>query len=97
LSLIILTGAGKDTGIRTLFENLSLHVSEGDRLGLIGPNGAGKSTLLKVLAGQEPLGSGERWVLPRARVVLVSQEPELDPERTVLDQVFQGSGEKMLP
>jgi ATP-binding cassette subfamily F protein uup len=96
LSLISLTGAGKDTGIRTLFENLSLHVSEGDRLGLIGPNGAGKSTLLKVLAGQEPLGSGERWVLPRARVVLVSQEPELDPERTVLDQVFQGSGEKML-
>ncbi|MEB3308264.1 MAG: ABC-F family ATP-binding cassette domain-containing protein [Cyanobacteriota bacterium] len=96
MSLISLTGAGRDTGIRTLFENLDLHVGEGDRLGLIGPNGAGKSTLLKVLAGEEPLGRGERWLRPRARVVLVSQEPELDPELTLLDQVFQGSGEKMM-
>ena len=95
LSLISLTGAAKDTGIRTLFNDLNLHVGERDRLGLIGPNGAGKSTLLKVLAGHEPLGAGERWVLPRTRVMLVSQEPELDPQRTVLDQVFQGSGEKM--
>jgi ATPase subunit of ABC transporter with duplicated ATPase domains len=88
-------GVRKDYGIRTLFENLNLHVGERERLGLIGPNGAGKSTLLKVLAGLEPPGAGERRVLPRSRMVLVSQEPQLDPERTVLDQVFAGSGEKM--
>ncbi len=95
MSLISLVGVRKDYGIRTLFENLSLHVEPGDRLGLIGPNGAGKSTLLRVLAGEEPVGAGERRTMPQARVVLVSQEPQLDPERTVLEAVFAGSGEKM--
>ena len=95
MSLISLVEAGKDFGIRTLFEGLTLHVGEGERLGLIGPNGAGKSTLLKVLAGHEPLGSGQRRCAPRTRVVLVDQEPELDPDHTVLEQVFAGSGEKM--
>ena len=68
MSLISLVDASKDFGIRSLFENLTLHVREGDRLGLIGPNGAGKSTLLKVLAGVEPLGSGERRCSARLRV-----------------------------
>ena len=95
MSLISLVGAGKDFGIRTLFADLTLHIGEGDRLGLIGANGAGKSTLLKVLAGVEPLGEGQRRCSPRTRVVLVDQEPALDPERTVLEQVFAGSGEKM--
>ncbi len=95
MSLISLVDVRKDFGIRTLFEGLSLHVGERERLGLIGPNGAGKSTLLRVLAGLEPPGAGERRVLPQARIVLVSQEPEMDPERTVLEQVFAESGEKM--
>ena len=95
MSLISLVGVRKDFGIRTLFDNLSLHVEPGDRLGLIGPNGAGKSTLLRVLAGEEPVGAGERRIQPQARVVLVSQEPKLEPERTVLEQVFAASGEKM--
>ena len=95
MSLISLVEASKDFGIRTLFEGLTLHIGERERLGLIGPNGAGKSTLLKVLAGNEPLGSGQRRCAPRTRVVLVDQEPELNPEHTVLEQVFAGSGEKM--
>jgi ATP-binding cassette subfamily F protein uup len=95
LSLISLVEVRKDFGIRTLFENLTLHVGERERLGLIGPNGAGKSTLLKLLAGLEPPGAGQRRVQPQARIVLVSQEPEMDPQRTVLEQVFAGSGEKM--
>jgi len=95
LSLISLVEVRKDFGIRTLFDNLTLHVGERERLGLIGPNGAGKSTLLRLLAGLEPPGAGQRRVLPQSRIVLVSQEPEMDPERTVLEQVFEGSGEKM--
>ena len=95
MSLISLVEVRKDFGIRTLFDNLTLHVGERERLGLIGPNGAGKSTLLRLLAGLEPPGAGQRRVLPQSRIVLVSQEPEMDPERTVLEQVFEGSGEKM--
>ncbi|MFZ9749594.1 MAG: ABC-F family ATP-binding cassette domain-containing protein, partial [Vulcanococcus sp.] len=95
MSLISLVDVRKDFGIRTLFDGLTLHIGERERLGLIGPNGAGKSTLMRVLAGLEPSGSGERRVLPQARIVLVSQDPQMDPERTVLEQVFADSGEKM--
>ncbi len=94
MSLISLVDAGKDFGIRTLFAGLTLHVGERERLGLIGPNGAGKSTLLRVLAGREPLGSGERRCSPRTRVVLVDQEPGFDPALTVLEQVWADCGEK---
>ncbi|MEX1316020.1 MAG: ABC-F family ATP-binding cassette domain-containing protein [Synechococcaceae cyanobacterium] len=94
MSLISLVGVRKDFGIRTLFDNLDLHVEPRERLGLIGPNGAGKSTLLRILAGEEPPGAGSRRTAPGARIVLVSQAPRLDPERTVLEQVFAGSGEK---
>ncbi len=94
MSLISLVGAGKDFGLRTLFADLDLHVGERDRLGLIGPNGAGKSTLLKVLAGSEPLDRGQRRCSSRLSVVLLDQDPELEPGRTVLEQVVAGGGER---
>ena len=94
MSLISLVGAAKDFGIRTLFSELDLHIGEGERLGLIGPNGAGKSTLLKVLAGNEPLGAGERRCSPRLRVELVGQDSRITPGLTVLEQVLEGCGTK---
>jgi ATP-binding cassette subfamily F protein uup len=95
MTLIRLEGAGKDFGVRPLFRRLDLTLEDGDRLGLIGPNGAGKSTLLRVLAGVEPLGEGQRQCQARLEVVLLNQEPAFDPEATVLDQVFQGAGDRM--
>ena len=95
MTLIRLEGAGKDFGVRPLFRALDLNLEAGDRLGLIGPNGAGKSTLLRVLAGVEPLGEGQRQCQPRLEVVLLNQEPAFDPDATVLDQVFQGAGDRM--
>jgi ABC transport system ATP-binding/permease protein len=95
VSLISLVGAGKDYGIRTLFSDLELHVGPRERLGLIGPNGAGKSTLLRVLAGREPLDRGERRCSGRLKVVLLDQEPDLDPARTVLEEVFAAGGERL--
>jgi ATP-binding cassette subfamily F protein uup len=95
VSLISLVGAGKDFGIRSLFSDLELHVGPRERLGLIGPNGAGKSTLLRVLAGREPLDRGERRCSTRLSVVLLDQEPALDAQRTVLDEVFAAGGERL--
>ena len=95
MSLISLVGAGKDFGIRTLFSDLELHVGPRERLGLIGPNGAGKSTLLRVLAGRESLDRGERRCSPRLNVVVLDQAPELDPSRTVLEEVFAAGGERL--
>ncbi|GAC1419289.1 MAG: ATP-binding cassette domain-containing protein [Acidobacteriaceae bacterium] len=76
-------GLTKAFGATPLFQNISLTVSEGDRLGLIGPNGAGKSTLLKVLAGDDEPDSGEVALRRRARVAYVRQESEFAPGLTV--------------
>jgi ATP-binding cassette subfamily F protein uup len=64
----------KQFGARPLFQNISLTVEEGDRIGLIGPNGAGKSTLLAILAGQMEPDTGELAVRKRARAAYVPQD-----------------------
>ena len=74
----------KSFGARTLFENVSLTISDGDRLGLIGPNGSGKSTLLKIMAGTEPSDGGDRSLRKSARLCYVSQDSEFPPGATVL-------------
>jgi ABC transport system ATP-binding/permease protein len=68
------TSLAKSFGSRRLFENISLGISEGERLGLIGPNGAGKSTLLKILAGLMEPDSGSVSLRRNTRVGYVPQE-----------------------
>ncbi len=94
MTLISLINASKDFGIRSLFTNLDLHISQKERLGLIGPNGAGKSTLLKILAGIEPLLEGERLCSPSLKISLVGQENKLNKDKTILEAVLEGCGEK---
>lgn len=74
---------------------MNLEVAPRERMGLIGTNGSGKSTLLRVMAGLEPPSGGSVQINPRSRVIYVDQNPSLDPNRTVLEQVFADSGEKM--
>jgi len=69
----------KQFGAKPLFQNISLTVEEGDRIGLIGPNGAGKSTLLAILAGQLEPDSGELAVRKRARAAYVPQDSRFAP------------------
>ncbi len=94
MSLISITDASKDFGVRTLFKNLELHIKKNERLGLIGPNGSGKSTLLKVIAGLEPLLNGERTCSPALKISLVGQENTLDKNITVMEEVLKGCKKK---
>jgi ATP-binding cassette subfamily F protein uup len=69
--------------------NASFSLDEGDKVGLIGTNGSGKSTLLKMIAGMESIDSGDRWVNPGSTIVYLPQQPDLDENHTVLEQVIK--------
>jgi ATP-binding cassette subfamily F protein uup len=86
----------KSFGSRTLFENISLGISEGERLGLIGRNGSGKSTLLKILCGQLQSDSGEISMRRNARVGYVPQETVFAEGRTAAETVAEAiAGERL--
>jgi ATP-binding cassette subfamily F protein uup len=86
----------KSFGSRTLFENISLGISEGERLGLIGRNGSGKTTLLRILAGQLESDSGEISMRRNARVGYVPQETDF-PEGLTAAEIVAGAiaGERL--
>ncbi|HVW37929.1 MAG TPA: ABC-F family ATP-binding cassette domain-containing protein, partial [Pirellulales bacterium] len=73
----------KSFGARTLFEDISLEVTEGERLGLIGPNGSGKSTLLRILAGELEADHGVCTRRKGLRVGYLPQEDQFPPGSTV--------------
>src|SRR5882672_9947592 len=70
-------------GTRSLFDNLSFGLFEGDQAGLVGPNGSGKSTLLKILAGLETPDHGARSLRGGIRIGYVPQDPVFAAGQTV--------------
>lgn len=80
----------KSYGEKVLFDDISFHIAEQQRIGLIGVNGTGKSTLLKILAGQETADSGSIVHANRFRVEYLPQHPVFAENSTVLEQVFYG-------
>ncbi len=79
---------GKSYGIQPLFENISFHIEEGDKIALVAKNGSGKSTLLNILSGKEIADEGKVWINKEVDVVLFEQEPKFQEDRTVLDNIF---------
>lgn len=90
MHIIRLEEVKKAYGTRVLFEDLSLAVDSGQKTGLIGLNGAGKTTLLRLAAGQEDCDGGTVWRNPKGRIHFLPQEPQFDPEKTVLESVLDG-------
>jgi ATP-binding cassette subfamily F protein uup len=78
----------KSYGVKPLFQNISFHISEGDKIALVARNGSGKSTLLKIIAGKEVADEGKLWINKNVEVALFEQEPRLIEEATVLDNIF---------
>jgi ATP-binding cassette ChvD family protein len=75
---------------RQVLAGISLSFLPGAKIGVLGPNGAGKSTLLRIMAGKEEPSSGVAELAPGATVGLLEQEPELDPGKTVRENVEDG-------
>ena len=84
-------GLSKSYGVKPLFDGISFHISEGDKIALVARNGAGKSTPLKILSGIELPDEGKVWIHKDAEVALFEQEPRLPENATVLDSIFHHS------
>ena len=78
----------KSYGVQPLFENISFHIEEGDKIALVARNGYGKSTLLRILAGQEIADEGKLWVNKEVTVALFEQEPKFVEGKTILENIF---------
>jgi ATP-binding cassette ChvD family protein len=79
---------------REVLNNVTLAFLPGAKIGVLGYNGAGKSTLLKIMAGMETEFNGEAWAAEGATVGYLPQEPQLDPDKTVAENVLEGLAEQ---
>ncbi len=95
MSIFTLQSVKKDFGIKEILKSASFTLDAADKVGLIGTNGSGKSTLLKIIAGLEPIDGGQLLFNSGSRIVYLPQQPDLDENRTVLEQVFADSGEQL--
>ena len=82
------------TGGKKILDNVNLSFYPDAKIGVLGINGSGKSTLLKIMAGIDKDWTGEGFVAQGARVGYLPQEPQLDPTKSVRENVMEGVAEK---
>ncbi len=85
--------ARKAHGDKVILDDVTLSFLPGAKIGVVGPNGAGKSTVLKIMAGIEQPSNGDAFLSPGYSVGILLQEPELNEEKTVLENVQEGVAE----
>jgi ATP-binding cassette ChvD family protein len=84
----------KSYGAKKILENVHLSFYPDAKIGILGPNGAGKSTVLKIMAGLDKEWTGEAWLSEGATLGYLPQEPQLDPSKTVRENVMEGVAAK---
>lgn len=94
MNLLSLEQAQKNYGEKVLLKNADFYLNEGEKVGIIGINGTGKSTLLRILAGKEEPDEGMRTVANHAVIRFLEQNPQMPPEKSVLEYVLQGEPEE---
>ena len=77
----------KTYGVDTILEGVSVHINEGDRVGIVGANGAGKTTLLNILSGELSADGGQFFLSQSATIGYLKQKNNFDTESTVLEEV----------
>ena len=85
--------ARKAHGDKVILDDVTLAFYPGAKIGVVGPNGMGKSTLLKIMAGLEEVSLGEARLTPGYTVGLLQQEPPLDEDKTVIENVRMAFGD----
>ncbi|EPH15665.1 energy-dependent translational throttle protein EttA [Dermabacter hominis] len=85
--------ARKQVGDKVILDDVTMSFFPGAKIGMVGPNGAGKSTILKIMAGLDEPSNGEARLSPGYSVGILLQEPPLNEEKTVLENVQEGMGE----
>ena len=85
--------ARKKVGDKVILDDVTMSFYPGAKIGVVGPNGAGKSTILKIMAGLDEPSNGEAWISPGYSVGILQQEPPLNEEKSVLENVQEGVGE----
>src|SRR3954467_4913223 len=75
-------------GGREVFKGITLSFLPDAKIGVLGPNGAGKSTLMRIMSGQDKELGGEAWAAEGAKVGYLPQEPHLDPDLTVGENIM---------
>lgn len=77
---------------KPVLNNIHLQFLPDAKIAIIGPNGSGKSTLMKIMGGIDPDFTGEAWAAEGIKVGYLPQEPQLDPTKTVMENVKMGAG-----
>ncbi|HYE82031.1 MAG TPA: ABC-F family ATP-binding cassette domain-containing protein [Clostridia bacterium] len=95
MNLVSIENINKSYSEKTLINDISLGINDGDKIGIVGVNGVGKSTLLKIVAGIESPESGRIIKGNSVSIEYLSQNPNFEPEATVLEQVFKGDSPVM--
>ena len=85
--------ARKAVGDKVILDDVTMSFYPGAKIGMVGPNGAGKSTILKIMAGLDQPSNGEARLSPGYSVGILLQEPPLDEDKTVLENVQEGMGD----
>ena len=85
--------ARKAHGDKVILDDVTLSFYPGAKIGVVGPNGMGKSTLLKLMAGLEEVSNGEARLTPGYTVGILQQEPPLDEDKTVLENIELAFGD----
>ena len=90
--MILLTASDlvRQFDVEPVLNRATFDVRDGDRVGLVGPNGAGKTTLLRILTGLDHADSGQVQLATSAEVVLLEQQPDFAPGRTLIDEAREG-------
>ncbi|MCM2449488.1 energy-dependent translational throttle protein EttA [Agrobacterium vitis] len=89
-----MSGLNKSYGAKKILENVNLSFYPDAKIGILGPNGAGKSTVLRIIAGLDKEYTGEAWLAEGATMGYLEQEPKLNPDKTVFENVMEGVASK---